>query len=101
MKTVYFKTESVERIQGLSSVSCQGWYTGSASGGSRGVVLGHRTFTGGLYYIYICSASPSYEATDVTAMRIAISGTRRTSDATVGQSHARFTDMNGATRCGD
>ena len=35
---IYFLTESVERIQGLSSVSYQGWYTGNALGGSRGVV---------------------------------------------------------------
>ena len=39
VKAVYiFLTESVERIQGLSSVSYQGWYAGNALGGSRGVV---------------------------------------------------------------
>ena len=51
--------------------------------------------------MYTCTASPRYKATDVTATRIDISGSRRTSDATFDQSHARFTDMNGATRCGD
>ena len=39
VKAVYiFLTESVERIQRLSSVSYQGWYAGNALGGSRGVV---------------------------------------------------------------
>ena len=35
---IFFLTESIERIQGLSSVSYQGWYTANALGGSRGVV---------------------------------------------------------------
>ena len=33
-----FFTESVKPIQGLSSVSSQGWYTSIALSGSRGVV---------------------------------------------------------------
>ena len=33
-----FFTESVKRIQGLSSVSSQGWYTGNALSGPHGVV---------------------------------------------------------------
>ena len=34
----YIFTESVKRIQGLSSVSSQRWYTGNALSGPRGVV---------------------------------------------------------------
>ena len=33
-----FFTKNVKRIEGLSSVSSQRWYTGSALGGPRGVV---------------------------------------------------------------